>query len=265
MCGGRLPHALLVEGADRETRTAFAQHAAQAVLCAAPTEQPPCGACRDCVKAEKGIHPDILMFGGEGGARSFHIDMVRQIRAQAFIRPNEAGGKALVLLEVQEMSVQAQNALLKIIEEPPKGVTFILTCENKSTLLETIRSRVMAFSLHTSEGRQDDCAALDAKAVEILVNACTGSELEALFALNAYERDRTGLGELLESMNTQLKQAILHPGSDAAKVFSAILSRYDRLRLIQITDIIEDTIVAASQNVGGLLLVTSFCSRLRSL
>lgn len=61
--------------------------------------------------------------------------------------PNEAAYRVLILAEAQTMTPQAQNALLKILEEPPAHVIFILTCENRSQLLETVRSRCVCLTL----------------------------------------------------------------------------------------------------------------------
>lgn len=262
--GGRLPHAMLIEGPSGSGTESFAREAARGVVCSADLPGRPCGICRDCIKAEKEIHPDILLYGGEGGARSFHIDTVRQIRQQAYIRPNEAAAKALILKDVQDMSVQAQNALLKIIEEPPPNVTFLLTCENKAALLETILSRVTVFSLE-GNAREDSKAAAqaDEQAAEILYNAALGSELEALAALTAYERDRQGMAALLERMAALLSDAMLH-GHGEARVKS-LLSRAGLLRSMKILAIIEDAASAATRNAGGLLLTTTFCARLRGL
>ena len=85
--------------------------------------------------------------GGEGAARSFHIDTVRALREDAYILPNEAPRRVFLLAEAQNMTEQAQNALLKILEEPPASALFLLTCENRGQLLETIRSRVVTLSL----------------------------------------------------------------------------------------------------------------------
>ena len=65
------------------------------------------------------------------------------LRADAWIKPNEASRKVYILCETQYMTAWAQNALLKLLEEPPAGVLFVLTCDNRFKLLETVRSRVV--------------------------------------------------------------------------------------------------------------------------
>ena len=147
--GQRLSHAILLQGEAGTGKRTLARLTAQAVLCRGnPGGERPCGVCSSCRKAEKGIHPDIIEMGAEAlRPQSFHIDTVRQLRQEAFIAPNESSSKLYILHNVQNMTAQAQNALLKILEEPPETVIFILLCENRSALLETVLSRCVSFTL----------------------------------------------------------------------------------------------------------------------
>ena len=85
--------------------------------------------------------------GGDGSARSFHIDAVRAVREDAYVLPNEAPRRAILLIGAHNMTEQAQNALLKILEEPPSHVVFLLTCDNRAQLLPTVQSRSVCIPL----------------------------------------------------------------------------------------------------------------------
>lgn len=138
---GRFPHALLLEGEAGSGRKTLAKILARAAVCRGGGERP-CGVCDACRKSE---HPDITLYGGESGTLS--VDAVRAMRQEAYVLPNEAAYRVMILADAQTMTPQAQNALLKILEEPPRHVIFILTCENRTQMLETIRSRCVCVSL----------------------------------------------------------------------------------------------------------------------
>lgn len=143
---GEFPHALLIEGAVGSGRRTFASYIAKAAVCTAEQGRP-CGVCAACRKAENGHHPDVAVYGGDGGARSFHVDTVRALRESAYVLPNESEKRVLLLIGADTMTEQAQNALLRILEEPPRHLLFLLTCENRARLLPTILSRVQCLSL----------------------------------------------------------------------------------------------------------------------
>lgn len=151
---GLLSHAVLIEGEKGTGRKELAIWLAKAVLC--KNENSPCKNCSVCRKIENGNHPDVEIFGGNGGARSFHIDEVRAIKESLWLAPNESEQKIYILLDIENMGVEAQNALLKSLEEPPQHVKFILTCDNRKSLLDTIISRVTVYTLETPT--KEECA-----------------------------------------------------------------------------------------------------------
>lgn len=156
---GRVAHALLLEGPRGCGKLTLAKLIAAAFLCTGGEERP-CGICPACKKAFAGEHPDIRVVQGGAGARSFPVETVRRLRAEAFIVPNEGVCKVYILGNIQNMTEQAQNALLKILEEPPAFVRFILTCESRELVLETIRSRCAVYSLAPVD-EQDAAHALE--------------------------------------------------------------------------------------------------------
>jgi len=113
---------------------------AAAAVCGAEHGRP-CGVCSHCRKALAGLHPDIRRFAREKDKRFFPVELVRALREEAWIMPNEAARKVFVLEGADTMNPPAQNALLKVLEEPPAGTIFLLQCGNAGRLLETVRSR----------------------------------------------------------------------------------------------------------------------------
>jgi len=140
----RLPHALLIEGPRGSGRKMLASIIAQAAVCTA--QERPCGVCAQCRKAQTG-HPDITWLRGDGTAKSLRVDVIRELREQTAVKPNEAAFKVAVIADADAMNVQAQNALLKILEEPPSYMLFIITAESRTRFLPTVQSRCVCVSL----------------------------------------------------------------------------------------------------------------------
>lgn len=137
----RLPHAILLEGPKGCGKKTFAKQIAMAVVCRA--EESPCGKCLECRRVLENLHPDVRIFSSGAAKNSLHIETIREIRADAYVSPNQAEKKVYIIADAQNMTQQAQNAMLKIFEEPPEHAMFILTCETKTALLETILSRAL--------------------------------------------------------------------------------------------------------------------------
>jgi DNA polymerase-3 subunit delta' len=135
-----LPHAAIIWGGDEEERFRFALNLAAGRVCSAGTGSP-CGVCAHCVKAVKGIHPDILIHDHSADSRLFSVAQVRAIREDAVVMPNEAAVKVYVIRHADSMNAAAQNAFLKTLEEPPRSAVFFLLAEAPENLLPTVVSR----------------------------------------------------------------------------------------------------------------------------
>ena len=148
IASGKLSHAYLIEGGEGCGKTYFARLAAAAVLCTGDT--PPCGKCPSCVKALAGSHPDLFYFSPDKKA-SMGVETVRDIKKSLFFMPNDGDRKVYIIDDAQKMTVQAQNALLKFIEEPPASVLFFIVTDKKESLLPTVVSRTRIISLAPSD------------------------------------------------------------------------------------------------------------------
>lgn len=137
-----IAHAYAVSCADAALRERETTELAAAMLCAASGTRP-CRVCRDCRKVFRGVHPDVLYTEPTGTAKTaaIKVDQIRGIIATAHLAPSEGKSKVYVLRSADKMNPQAQNALLKLLEEPPSSACFVLSCENAAALLPTVRSR----------------------------------------------------------------------------------------------------------------------------
>ena len=127
---GRFPHAAILEDEDGERLMQTAKTLAAALVCSG--EGKPCGRCINCLKALSDSHPDIKIFEPDPKTDNFKIETVRELRSDAYIVANEADRKVYILKDAQNMLVPAQNALLKVLEEPPEGVCFLLLTDDRN-------------------------------------------------------------------------------------------------------------------------------------
>lgn len=145
----RIPHAILIEGDFGTGKHTLAKYLYKAIVCEG--DNPPCDNCNHCHLVDIASHPDITVIAPLEGKKSIAIDQIRELREQAIIRPHQAKKRVFVIDCADTMNPHSQNALLKVLEEPPATVMFILIAENKTTLLDTIISRCVTLSLNTPE------------------------------------------------------------------------------------------------------------------
>ena len=137
---GRLSHATLFSGESGIGKKTFARLLAQGLLCSGNGDKP-CGECRDCRRFLARTHPDALFPAPAAKEKTIKIDALREM-IDALSRHSLEGGKRVILIEnAERMTPQAQNCLLKTLEEADEGTYFLLTCDIESALLPTIRSR----------------------------------------------------------------------------------------------------------------------------
>ncbi len=151
MVVGHAPHAVLLVGPPAVGKTTLAMDLAAGLLCtAADPADRPCRACRSCRMVASGNHPDLHRLGPEGPGGQVVIggsaeaagprgvrDLIREL---AFL-PVEGGARVAIVDGAAQMNEDAQNALLKTLEEPPAGVTIVLCADREDPLLPTVRSR----------------------------------------------------------------------------------------------------------------------------
>ena len=139
---GHISHFYLISGPEGSGKHTLAQLLAAAIHCTG--EQKPCLQCSACRKVMGSAHPDVITVD-DPDHKTVPVRVVRQAREDMYIRPNESQHK--VYLFPQEMGIEGQNALLKILEEPPAYGVFILLSNNPETLLPTVRSRCTELAL----------------------------------------------------------------------------------------------------------------------
>lgn len=277
----RIPHALVIEGSDPEKNSALARLLAQAWLCSCET--PLSGECRVCqVFDGGGQHCDYEIVRSSSASGAIPIDEIRALKEKAIRLPTEADGMVFLLEKGDCMFSQAQNAFLKLFEEPPDGVLFLMTCQTRMKLLETIRSR--AFILHVEWSEEQDSpqrqqqSELEAFAEKFASSLAAPADTDCLILTGRYCPDKQGKGgelrreliELFGLLREIFRQAlilssgagsIIESPSEAAKLLA---SKVSCERLQEMTAQLASLEQAAANNAALSLVATAACVRLRT-
>ncbi len=153
---GRLSHAYLFTGSRGTGKTSSAKILAKAVNCENPQDGNPCNRCKSCLAIDSGSCMDVLEIDA---ASNNGVDNVRDLRDDAIYTPSQVKMRVYIIDEVHMLSISAFNALLKIIEEPPEHLLFILATTELHKVPATILSRCQRFSFRRL-GQEDIAARL---------------------------------------------------------------------------------------------------------
>ena len=140
----RVSHFYLIAGPSGSGKRTLARMLAAGLLCEGADK--PCRTCPACRKVFAGTHPDFITVD-DPEKKTVPVDLIRQARSDIYIRPNEGKRKIYLFPRAQDMGVPGQNALLKILEEPPSYGVFLLLTDNPEKLLPTVRSRCTELKL----------------------------------------------------------------------------------------------------------------------
>ena len=247
---GTLSHALLFSGSG-DLSTA-AQYTAAAMEC--QSGQKPCGTCPACRKVFSGIHPDVITVRDEAH-KNLSVDTIRQIRSDAYIRPNEGSRKVYIFPDCTILTEQDQNVLLKIVEEGPPYAAFLFCAENASVVLQTLRSRCVELKLHPAETGEKESSEAGVELCRLLAAGKKGSAAELMVRLEKKRLDRDGLAAMLDQARTILAVALLAqygkaPEGPEAALAAQLGKRLTKQRIMGTIELLQTYRGACAYNVG---------------
>lgn len=249
---GTLSHALLFSGSG--DLTAAARYAAAAMECRSEGQKP-CGVCPACRKVFSGIHPDVITVRDEAH-KNLSVDTIRQIRADAYIRPNEGNRKVYLFPDCSILTEQDQNVLLKIVEEGPPYAAFLFCAENSSAVLQTLRSRCVELKLPPADSGEKESSEAGVELCRLLAAGKKGSVTELMVRLEKKRLDREGLSAMLDQARSILAAALLArygnaPEGPEAPLAAQLGKRLTKQRIMSTIDLLQTYRGACAYNVGA--------------
>lgn len=204
---GTLSHALLLTGSNALDA---ARYAAAAMECQGAGEKP-CGVCPACRKVMADIHPDVVTVR-DPEHKNIAVEVVRSVRADAYIRPNEGERKVYIFPDCTLLTEADQNILLKVVEEGPPYAAFLFCADSAGQVLQTLRSRCVewmtgsaqAASAAGQEGQQEAAEQLLRALLERRRGAVTAVAVE----LERRKLSREDLSALLERLRDLLARGL---------------------------------------------------------
>lgn len=261
MKNGRLPHGIALESNQPELLQYYAKKMSKWAVCTENVK--PCESCSQCKKAESENHPDVYTAELAGKSEVVNVDEIRKICNDAYIKPNEAKIKVYIIPNADKMQMQAQNAFLKVLEEPPQNILFILCCTSAQQLLQTIRSRVTVYKLGADYTVDDNTQKAIEKAKQIAkaITAIKGYELLCA----TYFTDRTFAKRVLEQLvpivGNAVKIKVAHISCN--NIEQLLADSVSTQNLMNIADIITTAQTRLNCNINMNLFSSWFCAELR--
>lgn len=169
VASGSLGHAYIIEGEAGSGKRTVSRYLAALALCENGTL---CGECASCREVCAQTNPDLTVITAEGKA-TIGVDKIRQAVTAVSYKPVHGGRRVYIFEDAHLITAQGQNALLKVIEEPPEGALFLLLCERKAQLLRTIISRAQVLKMQPLG--KDELKKIVPEAADFELTYCNGN------------------------------------------------------------------------------------------
>lgn len=192
-------HALLLQALPGMGDEALVWGISRWLMCRHPDGLKSCGQCHACQLMQAGTHPDWYRLAAENGKSALGIDAVRSVTEKLYHHAQQGGAKVVWLPDAAQLTEAAANALLKTLEEPPKNTWFLLSCEQPSRLLATLRSRCLTWHLAPPD---------EAQSLNWLQKHCAAGLSERTAALRLTGGAPAAALALLEEKNWQQRERV---------------------------------------------------------
>lgn len=260
----RVPQSVIININSENDVLPFSKFLAKYIQCKWKDCNGPCLKCESCRKIEKNIHPDVIYPQKTGITKGYSVATVRQVRADSFILPNESPFKIYIFTDAQNLSIPAQNALLKTLEDTPRGVIFLFFCSNLSKLLSTVRSRSQVFNIDLTSGYNTVNEDFENLTKEILSAIVKKNESDLLVIFSKIGSDKELLKKILFSLAKEISEAMGYKASLEEEHFGnkSLAENFSFEELSCFSNILSEVNFMLERNVNFNLLSSYFISRL---
>ena len=198
-----LGHCYALIGEKGMGKSTMTEYLSRMIVCEHGTA---CGTCKACVMAEAGTHPDIEYVVPEEDKKSIGVDVMRRMIEGIYVRPYTARKKVIIINNFEQANVQAQNAVLKALEEPPEYVVFLLTASSEKDMLDTVKSRSVMLRMQPYSKEE----------IKLFLQEYTSVPENEREFIASYASGNTGKGKLLaenegfSQLRSSVFEALLH-------------------------------------------------------
>lgn len=248
----RQNHALLISGPDGSGKNTLATEISAALNCENKGNSLlplPCGKCNTCRRIYEGNYTDIKRLKRDSSKATIGVEELRLFREDMFLSATESDYKIYIIEEADKMTPNAQNALLKVLEEPPAAVMIILMCEESDKILTTIKSRAQLITMqrfspseiadYVIDNKISPSADKDRLTEDIMsADGRIGRAIEILEAPEAVEADRKLIEDVISSLRT---------GAPYSELYTAITALPQKRA--ELTEVLEELSGAVSDLV----------------
>ncbi len=297
-------HAYLIHGEDGIGKKTFADMLILSLLCEDTDSKDPCFNCASCKKFLSGSHPDVFILHGKAVQNSIRIDQIRNIRKLCYIKPNESQVSIYLITNAHCMTIEAMNAFLKILEEPPKHAVFILTASSKYALAQTVISRLTCLELFPISNDEiktylienypdksldeinlavgfsdgvlgkaiafvtDESYANSAnKALDILTALASKNEYEVLRLLNEFDNDKKKFVICLKIISYELRNILLYKEKILTQddVNIKLANTITKMQTTNLLDFVQEAMNIFNTNANYNLTVAHICAKMHMI
>ena len=250
---GRQNHALLIAGPDGSGKDTLASEISAALNCERkgdPLFPLPCRTCNTCRRISEGSYTDIKRLKKDPSKATIGVEELRVFREDMFLSATESEHKIYIIEEADKMTANAQNALLKVLEEPPSSVMIMLLCEEASKILSTIKSRAQLITMQrfsadeiasclVSEGKIS--SADKTRIAEDIMSADgrIGRALEIIESPAEVEAERSGVMNIISALRSGAPYSELYTAVAALPQKRAELSEALDMLSAAISDLVK--------------------------